>query len=172
MDTEFIDNPSGLYLLSIGLVREDGKKYYAEVNTDHRLCNEWVRKNVLIHMNGPYKHEWVIAKEIAEFVGEKPEFWAYFHAYDWVLLCRLFGGMTNLPKDWPQYCHDILIFDNKKPWPQQTTPEHHALNDAEWVKEVYEWVVEGNLDTDSKSLANCKLRFAANPINPFPARKV
>ena len=49
----------------------------------------------------------VIAREIMEFAGEKPEFWGYYASYDWVVLCWLYGTMMWLPDGRPMYCRDI-----------------------------------------------------------------
>jgi hypothetical protein len=142
-DTEFIDDKNGLILLSIGLVKEDGSTYYAEVlEADRSLANDWVKANVLPLMKGPIKPKYQIAKEIEQFAGYKPEFWAYFAAYDWVLLCRLYDGLLSLPKSWPHYPVDLLMIKKSDSvFPEQKTIKHHALNDAIWNKEVYEALV-------------------------------
>jgi hypothetical protein len=148
-DTEFIDDKSGLLLLSIGLVKDNGQSYYAEVaETDRSMCNEWVQQNVLPLMQGPVKSKYQIAREIAEFVGPNPEFWAYFAAFDWVLLCRLYDGMMQLPKGWPHFCHDILMVmaPNFQMPQQDPTCKHHALHDAQWNKEVYDAAIKHNLN--------------------------
>lgn len=47
-DTEFIEHATGIQLVSIGIVREDGKTFYAESSTfDERLADGWVVENVL-----------------------------------------------------------------------------------------------------------------------------
>jgi hypothetical protein len=37
----------------------------------------------------------------------KPEFYAYYADYDWVVFCWLFGKMIDLPKGFPMYCRDL-----------------------------------------------------------------
>ena len=86
-----------------------------------------------------------IRNRLRSFVGEdaKPEFWSYYADYDWVAFCQLFGRMIDLPKGWPMYCRDVkqLCDDLGNPdLPKQTTPEHHALNDAIWTKEAYDYL--------------------------------
>jgi hypothetical protein len=52
--------------------------------------------------------------------------------------------MIDLPKDWPMYTNDIkqLCVSMGNPrLPDQSTTEHNALNDAEWCKEAYLWLV-------------------------------
>ena len=38
---------------------------------------------------------------------ERPVFWGYFPAYDWVAFVWLFGGLEELPFHFPQLCLDI-----------------------------------------------------------------
>lgn len=38
---------------------------------------------------------------------DKPQFYAYFADYDWVVSCWLFGRMLDLPKNFPYYCRDL-----------------------------------------------------------------
>lgn len=50
IDTEFKEQPGSIQLISIGIVAEDGREYYA-VSKDFNLCkvwkDEWLKKNVL-----------------------------------------------------------------------------------------------------------------------------
>ena len=88
-DTEFIEDGKTIDLISIGLVREDGATYYAEAaECDRSRAHEWVVENVFPHLRGLVKPRAQIADEIVDFVGEKPEFWAYYADYDWVALRR------------------------------------------------------------------------------------
>lgn len=143
-DTEFIEDGRTIDLLSVGMVREDGETYYAEpAEADHDRACEWVRANVLPHMTGETKPRAQIAREIVEFAGKKPEFWAYYADYDWVALCQLFGRMIDLPKGWPMYCRDLKqLADDMadRPLPRQTSTEHHALADALWTREAWEFL--------------------------------
>lgn len=142
-DTEFIEDGKTIDLISIGMVREDGATYYAEnLNCDHGRASDWVRENVLCHLQfgevGRLRSE--IAKEIVEFAGERPEFWAYYADYDWVVLCQLFGTMMDLPKGWPMYCRDIkqlCDYVGNPRLPPQDGIEHHALADAQWTRQAW-----------------------------------
>lgn len=110
-DTEFMEDGVTIELLSIGLVREDGQTYYAEpAEADRSKANPWVKENVLPYLTGPVKPRSVIAEEIREFVGPRPEFWTWYGSYDWVDLCQLYGRMVDL--------------------------QHHALSDAKWLKDA------------------------------------
>jgi hypothetical protein len=165
-DTEFIEDGKTIELLSIGIVSEDGRKLYCESNeADLSKADDWVKKNVISTLWHKQKdksqyNEWTkantggfcsrrdIAYKIKKFCDissyGKPEFWAYYADYDHVALCQLFGKMIDLPKDWPMYTNDIkqLCVSMGNPrLPDQSTTEHNALNDAEWCKEAYLWLV-------------------------------
>ncbi len=74
-----------------------------------------------------------------------PEFWAYFADYDWVVFCQAFGTMTDLPHGWPQYCNDIMQLNlslGALELPEQVTPVHNALYDAQWCKEAHDFLLE------------------------------
>jgi hypothetical protein len=80
------------------------------------------------------------------FAGEKadrPEFWAYYADYDWVVFAQLFGTMMDLPKGFPMYCRDIKqwcdMLGNPK-LPEQGKGKHNALADAHWNKRAWEFL--------------------------------
>jgi len=148
-DFEFIEGGSAFVMepISIGMIREDGKEYYAEfAEVDWNKANPWVLENVRPYLSGSSKMGKIaIAQEIMEFVGEKPEFWAYFADYDWVLLCQIFGRMIDLPKGWPMFCLDIkqLMWHyrlDKAGLGIENQQEHHALADARWNKDAYDTI--------------------------------
>lgn len=143
-DTEFIEDGKTIDLISIGAVREDGAQFYREnINCDFTRASEWVRANVLPHLTGSQMGRRQLARDLQDFVGEKPEFWGYYADYDWVVLCQLFGTMMDLPKGWPMYCRDLKqlcdSLGNPK-LPEQGKDEHHALGDARWNKLAYEFL--------------------------------
>lgn len=145
-DTEFIEDGKTIELISIGAVREDGAWFYAESKEcDFSRASDWVKANVLPHLQGGEVLASRQAMSIAfqAFAGQHPEFWDYYADYDWVVLCQLYGTMMDLPKGWPMYCRDI------KQWcdmlgnptlPEQSGTEHHALADARWNKQAWEFL--------------------------------
>lgn len=143
-DFEFIENGTAFVMepISIGMVREDGEEYYAEFQgVDWTRANEWVKDNVRPYLTGPIKRKHTIVREIRDFVGEKPEFWAYFADYDWVLFCQLFGRMIDLPPGYPMYCLDLkqLMWHtgvHRGNLPDNVNP-HNALADARWNKNAF-----------------------------------
>lgn len=157
-DTEFIEDGKTIDLVSIAIVCEDGREYYAiSKEFKARKASQWVKDNVLKYLpprkisfydppriKGEYllwKSRKQIARDILEFVGEdeKPEFWAYYADYDHVALCQLFGKMIDLPSHFPMYTRDLkqLLDENGNPKMPKPEDEHFALADARWVKEVY-----------------------------------
>jgi hypothetical protein len=105
-DTEFnekVPEPFGVDFISIGIVAEDGREYYA-VNRDFNRAaaqaNKWVANDVLPKL--PPETEWqdVAAIRAGVLALIKPaktiELWAKNASYDNFVLCRLFGGMMDM----------------------------------------------------------------------------
>lgn len=144
-DTEFIEDGKTIELISIGITSEDGRNFYVE-NSECDLSRgcEWVQKNVIPHLGGPSATRAEIARQVREFVGEDPEFWAYFCSYDWVVLCQLYGRMVDLPKSWPMFCRDVKQLQVDRgltTLPKQWSVAHNALNDAVWTRSAWEYVM-------------------------------
>ena len=147
IDTEFIESGPNrpIELLSIGIVAEDGRTFYAvDEGAVLANANAWVQEKVLPHLGGPRLPRDEIRLAIKQFIGDcKPEFWGYYADYDWVVFCQIFGAMIDLPKGWPMYCRDIKQLcdscGNPK-LPEQTSKEHNALNDARWNLEAYKFL--------------------------------
>lgn len=140
-DTEFIEDGHTIDLISIGIVSEDNREYYAEsLECDLSKANDWMKANVIPKLHGNAIPRARIAFEILQFVGKKPEFWAYYASYDWVVLCQLYGLMVHLPSSWPRWCRDIkqLCVSVGDPKLQKLNGEHDALVDARWNKKVWD----------------------------------
>lgn len=147
-DTEFIEDGRTIDLISIGIVAEDGRELYLESReADLSRAHPWVQANVLPHLKGPAVGREYIAEAIRVFCDPqkygKPEVWAYYADYDWVVLCQLFGTMMDLPNGWPRYCLDIKqwayqLGDPKLP--KDPEQEHHALADARWNRKAWEFL--------------------------------
>ncbi|MFC8182439.1 3'-5' exoribonuclease domain-containing protein [Rhodococcus sp. NPDC057297] len=95
------------------------------------------------------KPKWVIANEVREFLldGEgEPELWAWYAAYDHVVLAQLFGKMIHLPKGLPMYTNDLKQEAHRlgdPELPEQEVGEHNALADARHLKRRYEALLGG-----------------------------
>lgn len=145
-DTEFIEDGKTIDLISIGAVREDGYRYYAEsAECDLSRASPWVVENVLPFTSGKKTPRAQIATDLIEFMGDKPEIWAYYADYDWVALCQLFGTMMDLPNGWPRFCRDVkqlCVSMGDPKLPKQVGQEHNALADAVWTKQAWEFLQE------------------------------
>jgi hypothetical protein len=168
-DTEFIEDGKTIDLISIGIVAEDGREYYAcNDECDLSKASDWVRKNVIVHL--PSKHHGInprnhnvspsvrqdiltwkiretIAAEITSFclqTDKEIEFWAYYASYDWVAICQLWGRMLDLPESFPMYCRDLKQEADRLSVDLSkeipTENEHHALADARWNKRAWEFL--------------------------------
>lgn len=178
IDTEFNDNIDPVGLISLGVVADDGREFYAinesyagKKSTDPAVqsCNEWVRINVLPYLTqddpkfdpsvvlGPTHigdHQF-IKNSLQDFVGNDPfpEFWAYYGHYDWYLVTRLWKSFMHLPKRWPTACFDLHQFAKQagchRSLPKKLTPQHNALVDARWTKLAFQHVL-GLSNTERK----------------------
>ena len=149
-DTEFYENGRTIDLISIGMVREDGDTLYFETEfaKEKASSSDWLCRNVRPHLTGQEMPRNKIAREIDIFVGDKPEFWAYYADYDWVVLCQLYGRMIDLPAGWPKFCMDVkqlAVMRGNPQLPKQSSVEHHALADAKWCKEAWEFLNASNV---------------------------
>lgn len=140
-DTEFIEDGSTIDLVSIGIVAEDGREYYAvSTDADHSRAGAWVRENVLSQLPNPSSPLWrsneQIKSEIVAFLRQgssAAELWAWVGAYDHVVLAQLWGDMRGLPREIPRFTREL-----KQYWefagcpvlPPVPNGNHDALVDA------------------------------------------
>ena len=140
-DTEFIEDGSTIELVSIGIVAEDGREYYA-VSTEFNAsnANEWVRENVLSKLPRASHSAWKplqqIRNEAHAFLTAgrgKPELWAWVGAYDHVVFAQLWGDMAGLPMDLPRYTRELKQYwqmAGRPRLPKVPDGNHDALVDA------------------------------------------
>lgn len=206
-DTEFTGLVPYTTLISIGMIDENGAKFYAEF-TDYNknLCDIWIKENVLANLifkraledlrkayadgNYDFFSEDLAAAGIADdnernmfvrgssdYIRDKLRMWieeipervqliSDIGHYDMTLLCNLFGGAFELPKNVNPVCYDICqdfcmfkilknglsesdIMKKSFDMPREevltelggTLPsgsKHNALYDAEVIKGIYE----------------------------------
>lgn len=114
-DTEFTGLHQNTTLISIGLISECGKKFYAELTDyDKSQIDDWLQNNVLDNLyldvldNDANLNNWKIKGNsndvksaleawISQF--EQVEIWSDCLSYDWVLFNQLFGHAFNIPKN-------------------------------------------------------------------------
>lgn len=158
-DTEFLEDGRTIELISIGIVSDTGREYYA-VNLNMPVKrirkHQWLMDNVvpglpqpagdwnnhiprrwLFDYNNPaVKHRDRIANEVRDFLlaEDAPELWADHTAYDHVLLAQLWGPMSSLPTGIPMWTHDlqqaIEAATGEFGTPIQESGQHNALADA------------------------------------------
>jgi hypothetical protein len=173
-DCEFLEDGRTIELISIGLVADDDREYYAAASDapwERIRKHDWLVRNVVPHLPvtgrtsldsylanhpnsyprpsiefvGPdltdsrVKPRQVIANEVRDFIlaTPGPELWAWYGAYDHVVLCQLWGTMMHLPEGIPMWTNDLKqecarLGDPRMP--AQESGEHNALADARHVK--------------------------------------
>jgi hypothetical protein len=140
-DCEFIEDGRTIDLVSIGVVAEDGREFYAvSTEFDPTRAIDWVRRNVLAKLPPPSDTAWRSVQQIRDDLlafllepGEPIELWAWMAAYDHVALCQLWGDMRALPRPIPRFTHEL-----RQRWEDAGSPElpaappdqHDALADA------------------------------------------
>ncbi len=126
-DCEFTGLCKDTTLISLGIVSEDGKKFYAEfTDYDEKQCDDWIKKNVIGHLILGHENivttkngdvfirdnrkeirrallSWIRRDVVLQFVSDVCH-------YDFVLLIDLLtngGTALDLPLNIPAVCHDI-----------------------------------------------------------------
>ncbi|HET6214282.1 MAG TPA: polyadenylate-specific 3'-exoribonuclease AS [Micromonosporaceae bacterium] len=145
-DCEFIEDGRVIDLVSIGVVDEHGREFYAvstEFNGDRAL--PWVRRNVLTKLPSPADPAWRsrerIRAELHEFLvaplvdgsADGLELWAWYAAYDHVVLAQLWGAMPALPREIPRFTNELRQrWEDlgRPPLPEAESRRHDALVDA------------------------------------------
>lgn len=137
LDTEFTDFHRPC-LISIALVAEDGREFYAErTDYNHKACSEFVEETVLPLLGrvpGAACTVQELADRLREWFGQLPErpIVVFDYVDDWQLLVQALG-----PGDFAQAQHlDIYtithpVFDDAATVVYtDDLPQHHALADA------------------------------------------
>jgi hypothetical protein len=121
-DCEFTGLHQKTTLISIGLVSECGKTFYAEfTDYDESQVDAWIEENVVdkLLFNDPKTTNWMeniegdqsnikchgnsdfiksyLEKWLSQF--SVIEIWSDCLAYDWVLFCQIWGHTFNIPKN-------------------------------------------------------------------------
>jgi hypothetical protein len=115
LDTEFTGLVRNTTLISLAMVDEDGRSFYAEFDDyDAGQVTEWINHHVIARLEMIDAQEYsgesdgvFMVKGDRQFVKSKIEEWLYNYesvemwadvlAYDWVLFCDLFGGSMFIP---------------------------------------------------------------------------
>lgn len=165
-DWEFLEDGVTIDPISVGVVSEDGREYYAinrEVDWDGVLKHEWLPDNVVPHLptvkigdelllnyfHPDVKSRDTIRRELWEFISPDPEddtkteLYGWCSAYDHVLLAQeMAGPMSEFHgTGMPFFTHDLKAMIRLF-WPDLTGTQkagaaHNALDDARWTRDVW-----------------------------------
>lgn len=129
-DTEFTGLHQGTTLISLGIISEDGRTFYAEfTDYDKAQVTPWIQENVIQNLSfkdlqlleqhadvdyknrsvGLWGREYFVRANLSEWLKQfdSVQFVSDVCHYDFVLLAELFGGALKLPENVSAACHDI-----------------------------------------------------------------
>lgn len=158
-DFEFLEDGWAIEPISLGIVAEDGREYYAEFENmplTRMSVHPWIMTNVVPHLKSVTVHNdkpvWhnlsidesvqclrslsKIKEDVFAFLtaADRPSLWGCYAAYDHVALAQLWGPMVQMPREIPFYTNDIQTLWEMagKPAKPNQVNEHNALADARW----------------------------------------
>jgi len=179
-DSEFTGLHQTSTLISMAFVADDGREFYAEFNDySQEQCDEWIQKNVLHHtrwINDPLvtSGSWTEKNTTCSYGNSKQnrqaftdwlahydqvEVWADCLAWDWVLLCELYGGALQKPEQIFYMPFDLVTLFKIQGLNPDTDREefaalatnggnqghrHNALHDARVVQACYHKLLAGD----------------------------
>jgi len=166
-DTEFSGLHQKTTLISIGLISECGKTFYAELTYyDKSQIDDWLQENVIANLqHDPSDDEFVhihngnvfcigdsskIKTELIAWFAqfESVEMWSDCLSYDWVLFNQIFGHAFSIPQHVFYIPFDICtLFWAKGIDPdvnreefsnmKEGSQKHNALWDAKVIRECF-----------------------------------
>lgn len=127
--------------MSIGVVAEDGREFYAvSTEFDPERAGPWVRRHVLGKLPPPADPSWRSRSRIRDDLyafltepGLPVQLWAWYAAYDHVVLGQLWGTMPAMPREVPRLTLEIRQHwetAGSPPIPAPGSDRHDALADA------------------------------------------
>jgi hypothetical protein len=164
-DSEFTGLRKNSSLISLGVVSEDDKKFYAIFDDYNRgQVDDWIEENVIDNLSNTVNGNVKFVKGNKDYVadqflkwlegfGEQRdgmfEMWSDLLPYDWVLFCDMFGETSlELPKIFYYIPFDICtLFEIRGVDPDISREEysgmkgltvHNSLSDAIMIKKCYE----------------------------------
>lgn len=165
-DTEFTGLHQKTTLISIGIVADNGKTFYAELTDyDQSQLDDWLRKNVIANlyleddtycnltdMNVVFKgNSSDLRRNLLKWFSgnfDSVQMWSDCLAYDWVLFCQIFTHAFNIPNQIYYIPFDIcpLLLEktgnaniNREEYSEfkGNVKKHNALYDAEIIKACF-----------------------------------
>jgi hypothetical protein len=154
-DFEFLHVKNNMEPISLGAVDQDEEEFYCEFKYDERGMTSWIIDNVLSQLTeepGRTVSHNVGGRLFTKWVDERrgaayPRFWAYFGAHDMVCLANLYGGLLELPEEWPRFHMDLQQEWGRLGFPRGVKPKkpkdaHYALVDARWNQKFHKRLEE------------------------------
>lgn len=154
LDCEFTQLNASAKLISLALVAEDGREFYAELTDSYELqgCSEFVIEHVLPQLD-QNTHGRTVAEAqagLAKFIGgfdgvvqicsDAPD-------WDWEFFCELMyvngkwpGNVMNQPGNLIKMLNDKIQDDDHALEDQPELP-HHSLLDARQLAHIYRSVI-------------------------------
>jgi DNA polymerase III epsilon subunit-like protein len=156
-DTEFTSlDPYIGEIISIALIKPDGKELYLEIEYNIDKVSDFVKENVIPRLEGNPISRKEARKKIKKFIGNsKPYLISYVNDYDVIYWNKLFEKKDEKNKEerekylikWISIDFATLLFFNEtnleKFLKKQGIPEleeskqHNALNDARFLRDIY-----------------------------------
>ena len=151
-DTEFTGLHQKTTLISIGMVAEDGRELYCELNDyDETQIGDWLIEYVMSGLSNTNRVSIAeLRLAIEEFIEpyNEVEMWSDCLAYDWVLFCQIWDHAFNIPSKIYYIPFDIsTLFKVKGIDPDISREEycgmtegsrkHNALWDAKVIQKCY-----------------------------------
>lgn len=150
-DTEFTGLHQDTTLMSIGLVDENGRTFYCELDDyDQSQVDDWLKDNVVANFTGDNVGNMTYLKDsLTEWLTEydEVEMWSDCLAYDWMLFCQIWGHAFNIPKNVYYIPFDLSTLMkvkgvdpdvNREGFAAINGAKHNALHDALLIKACYE----------------------------------
>lgn len=146
-DMEFSGLHKNTTLISLGIVSDCGKTFYAEYEDfDETQCDDWIKENVIKNLylkkgDNNYDMQTCRVKNTKDEIQavlevwleqfDEIEIWSDCLAYDWVLFCQIFGGAFSIPKNIFYIPFDICTaFKIKGIDPDINREEYSGLKDG------------------------------------------
>lgn len=137
--------------ISIGIVAEDGRELYEVCDWfDYEAvaADPWLAANVIANLEKP-REEWLSRRDLAQKIekffavsdGKTNEMWAWYSAYDPVVLTGILGGFGRYSRAVPSITMDLrqehLRWGEPHLPRDKNTNEHNALYDARECRDMY-----------------------------------
>lgn len=144
IDTEFdwFPKEGTICPISIALVAEDGREYYAILTNYRNRFSEssFVAEHVrtVLQSVGPqtdHKDMARVRDDIVRFIGDDvPEFWGDYSAFDYVMLSMIMGDFSSWPSGWPMHINDM---QQESMLAISSAVPHNALADARAIRDSF-----------------------------------